>query len=66
MWRSLNLAVTSLHKIFHRLVFECANILHLFFRRQIITKEEKDQIYINLISLSKRITNFQKSLKINL
>ncbi|MDX9727234.1 MAG: four helix bundle protein [Bacteroidales bacterium] len=56
----------SFLNIARRSVFECANILHLFFRRQIITKEEKDQNYINLISLSKRITNFQKSLKINL
>ena len=56
----------SFLNIARRSVFECANILHLFFRRQIITKEEKDQIYLNLISLSKRITNFQKSLKVNL
>lgn len=52
----------SFLNIARRSVFECANILHLFFRRHIITKDEKDKIYLDLISLSKRITNFRKSL----
>jgi len=53
---------SSFLNISRRSVFECANILHLFFRRNIISNEEKDMIYAELISLSKRITNFRKSL----
>lgn len=45
-----------------RSVFECANILHLFFKRKIITIEDKDKLNFELISLSKRITNFRKAL----
>jgi four helix bundle protein len=48
--------------IARRSVFECANILHIFLRRKIISQEEKNLIYQELIFLSKRITNFRKSL----
>lgn len=53
----------SFLNIARRSVFECANIIHIFCRRKIITSEEKDEIYLKLISLSKKITNFRKSLK---
>jgi len=53
----------SFLNIARRSVFECANILHLFLRRKIITQHEKENVYIMLISLSKKITNFRKSLK---
>ncbi len=53
----------SFLNIARRSVFECANIIHIFCRRKIITSEEKDQLYLKLISLSKKITNFRKSLK---
>ncbi|MCU0408903.1 MAG: four helix bundle protein [Bacteroidales bacterium] len=46
-----------------RSVFECANILHIFQRREIITMEERMKIFPGLILLSKKITNFRKSLK---
>ncbi len=49
--------------ISRRSVFECANILHIFQRRKIITSEERINIYPELIILSKKITNFRKSLK---
>jgi four helix bundle protein len=49
--------------ISRRSVFECANILHIFQRREIITAEERIKIYPSLIILSKKITNFRKSLK---
>jgi four helix bundle protein len=49
--------------ISRRSVFECANILHIFQRRKIITSEERLSIYPDLITLSKKITNFRKSLK---
>jgi four helix bundle protein len=49
--------------ISRRSVFECANILHVFQRRNIITSEERLKVYPNLIILSKKITNFRKSLK---
>ena len=54
---------SSFLNIARRSVFECANILHIFLRRKIISAEEKTSIYLELISLSKRITNFRKSLK---
>ena len=49
--------------ISRRSIFECANILHIFERRKIITSSEKTTMYLNLIILSKKITNFRKSLK---
>jgi len=52
----------SFLNIARRSVFECANILHIFLRRNIITRDEKELIYSELISLSKRITNFRKAL----
>jgi four helix bundle protein len=52
----------SFLNIARRSVFECANILHIFLKRKIITDGEKNQIYLELISLSKRITNFRKAL----
>jgi four helix bundle protein len=48
--------------ISRRSVFECANILHIFQRRRIITSDERLSIYPDLITLSKKITNFRKSL----
>ena len=48
--------------ISRRSVFECANILFIFQRRKIITSEERITIYPELITLSKKITNFRKSL----
>ena len=49
--------------ISRRSVFECANILHIYQRRNIITSEERVKINPELITLSKNITNFRKSLK---
>ena len=48
--------------ISRRSVFECANILSIFERREIITNQEKLAIYSKLILLSKKLTNFRKSL----
>jgi four helix bundle protein len=48
--------------ISRRSVYECANILHLFLRRKIISTGEKDMIYNELMILSKMITNFRRSL----
>jgi len=42
--------------------FERVNILHLFERRKIITHEEKQVIRVQLLALSKKITNFRKTL----
>ncbi|HEX2976500.1 MAG TPA: four helix bundle protein [Bacteroidales bacterium] len=52
----------SFLNIARRSVFECANILHIFLRRKIISNEEKEGICLDLISISKRLTNFRKSL----
>jgi four helix bundle protein len=49
--------------IARRSVFECANILILFLRRKIISVDEKNMIYSKLLLLSKKITNFRKTLK---
>jgi four helix bundle protein len=49
--------------ISRRSVFECANILHIFQRRKIISAEDRIKIYPELITLSKKITNFRKALK---
>ena len=49
--------------ISRRSIFECANILYIFERRNIITHSEKSTMHLKLIILSKKITNFRKSLK---
>jgi len=49
--------------ISRRSVFECANILYIYERRKIIEPLERESMYPKLISLSKKITNFRKSLK---
>jgi four helix bundle protein len=50
----------SFLNIARRSVFECANILQIFLRRKIIDEEKKTSIYIQLVVLSKKITNFRK------
>lgn len=54
----------SFLNIARRSVFECANILQIFLRRRIIDNEEKHTIYLQLVVLSKKITNFRKALKL--
>jgi hypothetical protein len=50
MWRSLNLAVTSLHKIFHRLY-------------KYINQEILDELISRTTQLSKKISSFITYLK---
>jgi len=52
----------SFLNIARRSVFECVNILHIFERRKIITLEERQTIITQLLVLSKKITNFRKTL----
>jgi len=52
----------SFLNIARRSVFECANILHIFERRKIISSEEKMAVKLKLVILSKKITNFRKTL----
>ncbi len=52
----------SFLNIARRSVFECANILHIFMRRKLIILEEKNKLYLKLITLSKKIANFRKAL----
>jgi len=54
----------SFLNIARRSVFECANILQIFLRRRIIDNVEKHTIYLQLVVLSKKITNFRKALKL--
>jgi four helix bundle protein len=53
----------SFLNISRRSVFECANILQIFWRRKIINIEDKTSLYHQLAVLSKKITNFRKALK---
>ena len=48
--------------ISRRSLFECANILHIFEHRKIITQDQRLEIFPELIILSKKITNFRKTL----
>jgi four helix bundle protein len=41
-------------------VFECANILFIFQRRNINTEDQRKAIYGELIILSKKFTNLRK------
>jgi len=52
----------SFLNISRRSVFESANIIHIFLRRKIINHDEKKAIFSKLIPLSKKITNFRKTL----
>lgn len=45
-----------------RSVFECVNILHIFVRRNIISPEQKEAFYPQLLALSKMMTNFRKAI----
>ncbi len=45
-----------------RSVYECANILHLFERREIINGNTLNEVLGRLVILSKMITNFRKTL----
>lgn len=51
--------------ISRRSVFECANIVHIYLRRNLIDKNERDHIWQQLVLLSKKITNFRKTLNSN-
>jgi four helix bundle protein len=53
----------SFLNISRRSVFECVNILHIFLRRKIITEQDKNILKSRLLQLSKKITNFRKTLK---
>jgi four helix bundle protein len=53
----------SFLNISRRSVFECANILSIFERRKIINTDERKSMYSKLLVLSKKITNFRKTLK---
>ena len=52
----------SFLNIARRSVFECANILHIFNRRKVISNDERQELSSKLLILSKKITNFRKSL----
>jgi len=55
----------SFLNISRRSLFECVNILYIFERRKIITIEERYNLIYQLKPLSKKITNFRKSLMHN-
>jgi four helix bundle protein len=48
--------------IARRSIFECANILYIFERRKIISLEIRLEIFPDLTSLSRKITNFRRTL----
>ena len=45
-----------------RSIFECANILFIFERRKIISQEIRTEIFPDLTALSRKITNFRRTL----
>ena len=49
-------------KFSHRSVYECANVLFILLRRKLITQQEKEELFLKLEHLSRKITNFRKSL----
>lgn len=46
----------------HRSIYECANVLVILVRRKIITDKEKDDLFTKLELLSRKVTNFRKTL----
>ncbi len=52
----------SFLNISRRSVFECANIIYIFVRRKVISPEKKSEVYTKLLTISKMITNFRKTL----
>jgi len=46
-----------------RSCYECVNILIIFMRRGYITEQRKKELFDRLEELSRKITNFQKTLK---
>jgi four helix bundle protein len=46
----------------HRSIYECANVLVILVRRKIITEQEKAELFTKLEFLSKKVTNFRKTL----
>ncbi len=52
----------SFLNISRRSIFECANILHIFSRRKVITVDQKAMVYSKLLKLSKMITSFRKTI----
>lgn len=52
----------SFLNISRRSVYECVNILCLFERRKIISKNTLGELHDKLVLLSKMITNFRKTL----
>ena len=52
----------SFLNISRRSIFECANILHIFPRREVITIDQKAKAYSMLLKLSKMITSFRKTI----
>lgn len=52
----------SFLNISRRSIFECANILHIFSTREVITIDQKVKVYSMLLKLSKMITSFRKTI----
>lgn len=57
-----NLDFSNFLKFPRRSVFECANMIHIFNLRNIITSDEKKDLWNNLEILSRSIVNFKKTL----
>ncbi|MFQ5652440.1 MAG: four helix bundle protein [bacterium] len=46
-----------------RSAFECANILIILYRRKLISEQVLDDLFTELEKLSRKMTNFKKSLR---
>ncbi len=57
-----NKEFASFLNIARRSVFECANILYVFQRRELLTESQRLSLYHDLIDLSRRIYYFRQTL----
>jgi four helix bundle protein len=57
-----NLDFSNFLKFSRRSVFECANMVYIFSVRNLISEDEKKQLWNDLEVLSRSIVNFKKTL----
>ena len=57
-----NLDFSNFLKYSRRSVFECANMIYVFKLKNLITEDEKEELWNDLQILSKSIVNFKKTL----
>ncbi len=46
----------------HRSIYECANVLVILLRRNLVSEQEKEELYENLEHFSRKVSKFRKTL----